>query len=66
MVGQPTQAEPITVPAPVAETLVPKLPDIDSIEADLRSVLTTELRGDPAKGANGKANGHANGAAAEH
>ena len=66
VVGQPSQAEPITVPAPVADTPVAKLPDIDSIEADLRSVLTTGLRNDATKGANGKANGHANGAAAEH
>jgi hypothetical protein len=45
---------------------VPKLPDIGSIEADLRSVLTTGLKNDHVKEASGKANGHANGAAAEH
>ena len=68
VVGQPTKEEPITVPAPVATMSEPKLPEIDSIEADLHAVLANGLKNGPAK-ENGPvkgANGKANGAAAEH
>src|SRR5215218_8216014 len=60
--AQPAKEDPIALPAPVAATSEPKLPEIDSIEADLQAVLTNGLKNSPAKGANGKANG----AAAEH
>ncbi len=67
VVGQPAIDEPITVPAPIAATSGAKLPDIDSIEADLRSVLVSGIKNGHTNGAaNGKANGHANGAAADH
>ncbi|HEX2554896.1 MAG TPA: hypothetical protein VHL98_14440 [Microvirga sp.] len=59
VVGEGGPDEPlasITLPAPAAEV---KLPEIASIEADLRSVLNSGLK-------NGHANGKTNGAAAEH
>ncbi len=66
IVGQPPKEGSIAVPAPVTAPPEPKLPGIDSIEADLHAVLTNGLKNGSAKGANGKANGHVNGAAAEH
>jgi hypothetical protein len=68
VVGQPSKEEPIALPAPVAATSELKLPEIDSIEADLHAVLTNGLKNGPAKenGPAKGANGKANGAAAEH
>lgn len=59
VVGQPAKAEPISLPASASTAAEPGLPEIESIEADLRSVLTNGLK-------NGHANGKANGAAADH
>ncbi len=60
--GQPSKEEAITLSAPAPVSVSPKLPDLDSIEADLRSAIGGLKQGH----ANGKANGHANGAAADH
>ncbi len=67
VVGQPAKEEPITVTAPAAPIPAPKLPEIESIEADLRSVLTSGLKKGHADGAaNGKVHGQAIGVHAEH
>jgi hypothetical protein len=70
VLGEGAKKEPITiaapaVPAPAVSGSAPaaKMPEIDAIEADLRSVITSGLKNGHA---NGAANGKANGAASEH
>jgi hypothetical protein len=64
LVGQPAGAEePITLPLPAPAGAEPKLPEIDAIEADLRTVLTNGLK---SSHVNGKANRHAEGAGTGH
>ena len=60
--GQPAKEAAMTLPAPAPVSVSPKLPDLDSIEADLRSAIGGLKNGH----ANDKANGLANGAAADH
>ncbi len=69
VVGQTSKEEVVATPAPTPVTTVslPKAPDLNALEADLRSAVVTGVKNGHAYGAaNGKANGHANGAAAEH
>ncbi len=66
VVGQPSKEEAITLPAPALVSASPKLPDLDSIEADLRSAIGGLQNGHASGPVNGKANDKANGAAAEH
>ncbi len=67
--GQTSKEETIatSAPTPVIAVSLPKAPDLNALEADLRSAVVTGVKNGHANGAaNGKANGHANGAAADH
>ncbi len=65
--GHPPKVEPIAAPGPAISVSLPKGPDLNALEADLRSAVVTGVKNGHANGAaNGKANGHANGAAADH
>ena len=67
--GQTSQEETVgtSAPAPVITVSLPKAPDLNALEADLRSAVVTGVKNGHANGAaNGKANGHANGAVVDH
>ena len=65
--GQPVKVEPVASLGPSISVSLPKGPDLNALEADLRSAVVTGVKNGHANGAaNGKANGHANGAAADH
>ena len=67
VVGQPAKEEPMTPPAPaLVAAPEPKRPALETIEADLRSVIGGIKNSQTNGAANGKANGHVKGAAAEH
>ena len=59
VLGHPVREEAITLPPP-ATAIEPALPEIDAIEADLRSVLTNGLKNGHT---HGRVSGRANGAA---
>ncbi len=69
VLGEGAKKEPITISAPTSAPAASgsapaaKMPEIDTIEADLRSVITSGLKNGHS---NGAANGKANGAASEH
>lgn len=53
--------------SPAISVSLPKAADLGSLEADLRTAVTSSVRNGHANGAaNGKANGHANETAADH
>jgi hypothetical protein len=66
--GQPSKLEPVVTAAPVPTVAVslPKAPDLNTLEADLRSAVVAGVKNGHANGAGTKANGHVNGAATDH
>ncbi len=57
----------VATSSPAISVSLPKAAELGSLEADLRTVVTSGIRNGHANGAaNGKANGHANGAAADY
>jgi hypothetical protein len=68
VVGQTPEVETVitATPAPAITVSLPKAPDLNTLEADLRSAVVAGVKNGHANGAGTKANGHVNAAAADH
>ncbi len=65
--GHPPKEGAIATSASAIAVSLPKVADLTTLEADLRSAIVAGVQNGHANGAaSGKANGHANGAAADH